>query len=153
MTYRNVKEKAANKARDKKNKQKDKKTKPRTDYADAIDAGPGVYAVNGINVQRGERNELMPTWTQGSFRYHINLQGGDRDHVYHVTRESNPRIQYFFTGTGTSIESVFPNKKERGKSTQRDPFTDEDVTTKLPFNQLPSDVQDFVKNYWSQILG
>ncbi len=150
MAYRNVKEKATAKAKDKK---KQKAPKPKPVYVDKIDDGPGVVDVNGVNVQRGERNELMPTWVQDNHRYHINLQGGDRDDVFHVTREGHPRIQYFFKGTGTSIVSVHPNPRERGKSTQRDPATDEKVSTKRPFDELPSEVQDFIKNNWNDIFG
>jgi hypothetical protein len=151
MTYRQVKEKAKNKARDKKkNKQK---AMPKPVHVDEIADGPGVFTVKGINVQRGEKGELMPTWVQDNQRYHINLRGGDRDDVFHVTRESNPRIQYFFKGSGTSIESVFPNARERGKSTQRDPATDQDVTTKKPFRDLPDEVQNFIMNNWDKIFG
>jgi hypothetical protein len=70
-----------------------------------------------------------------------------------VTRESNPRIQYFFRGSGESIEGVQPNARERGKSTQRDPATDEKVSTKRSFGDLPDDVQTFVKTYWDKIFG
>lgn len=148
--YSQVKEKTKNKARDKRKKQK---AKPKSDFVDEIKAGAGVFAVDGKNVQRGTGGELMPTWVQGNARYHINLQGGDRDDVYHVTREGHPRIHYFFTGTGNDIVGVHPNKTERGKSKQKDPETGDLVPTKRSFDDLPADVQKFVRENWDAIFG
>lgn len=145
--YAQVKANAKNKARNKKNTQpKQRSVVPEFDAADAH-----VVTVNGINVHQGTD---MPTWVQNNARYHINLRDGDKDRVFHVTREGIPKVQYFFEGAGTDIVGVQPTGSERGgRSTKKDSETGEDVHTKRSFNDLPRDVQDFVRNYWDQILG
>lgn len=111
----------------------------------------GVVKVNGINVRQGEG--LMPTWVQEGYQWHINLQGSDRAGVYHVTREGSPMVHYSFKGTGTDIVGVQPSGKERGSRSIKKDGDGEDVHTKRSFSDLPSAVQDFVKKYWSEILG
>lgn len=134
----------------KKTKTKVKKT---VEVMDQIDAGPGVYTVNGINVQRGTRSELMPRWVQENAMWHINLKGGDRDRVFHVSREGIPMVHYYFKGTGTDIEGVRPTAKEMGSSSIKKDADGDDVKTKRSFDDLPADVQGFIRNNWAAILG
>jgi hypothetical protein len=143
--YAQVKEKAK-----KKTKAKVKKT---VVVMDQIEDGDGVFDVNGTNVQRGAHNELMPTWVQDNAKYHINLKGGERDRVFHVSREGIPMVHYYFKGTGTDIEGVQPTAKERGSSPIKKDADGEKVNTKLSFDNLPGDVQKFIRDNWDDILG
>jgi hypothetical protein len=142
--YTQVKQNAKKKVKDK----NIKKVAP----AEEIEDGAGVYDVDGINVKRGERNELMPTWVQGGAQYHINLKDGDGE-SFHVTHEGVPKIQYFFKGSGTDIKGVQPSKGERGKSSKMDYRVGHEVNTKRSFNDLPDDVQNFIRDNWADILG
>lgn len=106
--------------------------------------GPGqddVHLVGQIYVLRPKG--MMPTWEQEGFRWHINLKSGDRDRVYHVTRESRPKVHYFFSGTGEDIVSETANKQEQG-------YQD---GTKESFHDLPPDVQEFIMDNWNGIMG
>ncbi|HEX5407940.1 MAG TPA: hypothetical protein VFX16_37220 [Pseudonocardiaceae bacterium] len=145
--YNQVKEKAKNKSKD----QSKKTTK--VEVVDEIEDGAGVYDVNGTNVQRGTRNEFMPSWVQSNAKWHINMRGGDRDHVYHVSREGIPMVQYYFTGTGADIVGVQPNAVERGNSTIKKDAEGDKVHTKRTFDDLPAEVQNFIRDNWYDILG
>lgn len=136
--YAQVKEKSKKKVAEKVKAKKE---------AEPYTAGdPDVYVVNGINVSRPRG--VMPSWVQAGERWHINLRDSERDNVYHVTREGSPMIHYFFEGTGEDIEGVQPSKSERGaRSVQGE------VHTKRSFDDLPQEVQDFVRGNWTNILG
>ena len=137
--YTQVKEKSKQKVAE--------KVKTKKQEAEPYDASkPDVYVVNGINVFRPRG--MMPTWVQKGERWHINLKDSDRDAVYHVTCEGSPLIHYFFKGTGEEIKGVQPSKGERGaRSVQGE------VHTKRSFDDLPEEVQDFVRGNWTSILG
>ena len=125
-----------------------KEREPAEPFGDDQD---NVVRVGRINVLQVEG--LMPTWVQEGYRWHINLKDSDREGVFHVSREGSPMVHYYFTGTATDIEGVQPNAKERGSHPIKKDADGEDVHTKRPFDDLPSEVQKFVKNYWSEILG
>lgn len=86
-----------------------------------------------------EKKGNYAQWTYDDHDYHINLKLGDR---YHVTRESNPKIHYFFTGFGEDLRSAQPTKAERGKK-----------GTSLPFNALDEDFQAFIRENFLALLG
>jgi hypothetical protein len=137
--YAQVKEKSKKKVAE--------KVKAKKQEAEPYTAGnPDVHVVNGINVFRPRG--VMPSWVQRGERWHINLKDSERDNVYHVTREGSPMIHYFFKGTGEDIEGVQPSKSERGANSVQG-----DVHTKRSFDDLPEEVQDFVRGNWTGILG
>jgi hypothetical protein len=124
-----------------KSKVKQKKGAKKTEAEEEFALGADVYDVSGIHVSRASD---MPTWVQGGVRYHLNVRGGDRDRVYHVTREGSSKTHYFFKGTGMDITAVRPSDSEVGGSLSG---------TKTTFKDLPGDVQDFVRGNWNDILG
>ena len=134
-------------AKEKAKKKVAEKVRAKKQVAEPYNAsGPDVYVVNGINVFRPRG--MMPTWVQKGERWHINLKDSERDNVYHVTCEGSPMIHYFFKGTGEEIKGVQPSKSERGaRSVQGE------VHTKRSFDDLPEEVQDFVRGNWTSILG
>jgi hypothetical protein len=136
-------------AKEKAKKKVAEKVKAKKRAAEPYIAGPkypDVYVVGNVNVFRPRG--MMPTWVQNGETWHINLKDAERENEYHVTCEGSPMIHYFFTGTGRDIKGVQPSKSERGaRSVQGE------VHTKRSFDDLPEEVQDFVRGNWTSILG
>jgi hypothetical protein len=78
------------------------------------------------------------SWDYFGERYHINLSQG----TPHVTLETNPKIHYYFEGTGEDIEPRQANKKD-DKSTSG---------TQEMFSALNPEIQRFIKKHWSLLL-
>jgi len=103
----------------------------------------GVAAVRrpapGTAIQRLPYTDLTRSpgyvqWNEGGSTWHINYTLGDSKsgrEVFHVTKEGNPKIHYFFSKTdkGDYRDEVGTGKKE----------------TRKKFSNLPQDVQATVK--------
>ncbi|MCB1353106.1 MAG: hypothetical protein KDK03_10255 [Rhodobacteraceae bacterium] len=88
----------------------------------------------------------MPTWEQGGQTYHLNLTTA----TFHVTREGNPKIHYFYEGYGEGITDKQPTQGERGsKKKDRDR---KKVKTSTVFSALPQNVQDFIRTHYAELL-
>ncbi|ONI74715.1 hypothetical protein ALI144C_38520 [Actinosynnema sp. ALI-1.44] len=135
--YTDVKEKTKTKARNRKAEQ--------SDVLNEIEDGPDVVTVAGIKVDQGTN---MATWVQDNVKYHLNLTYGE----FHVTVEDGIKVHYFFTGMGMQIKGIRPPPDEQGRSIKWNPKTRANVNTKRMFEDLPGDVQDFIKEHWSEIL-
>ncbi|MEM6685257.1 MAG: hypothetical protein AAF617_05620 [Bacteroidota bacterium] len=106
-----------------------------------------VTIIDGIEVNPSAG---MPTWEQGGHRYHINTS----TETYHITREGNPKIHYFYKGAGEEIQDTQPTKAERGgKSKRKVKGQPGKVKTKTVFSALPKSVQTFIKGNYIAILS
>ena len=90
----------------------------------------------------------MPTWTQDDIKYHINLTTD----TYHVTKETSPKVHYFYEGYGDEIKDKQPTKAERGGKSKKK-VKGEVVVTKTVFSKLPLTVQTFIKGNYREILA
>lgn len=94
----------------------------------------GVNNIVPIVGMMVDKRTKMPTWDQDDARYHINLTTT----TFHVTKEGNPKIQYYFKMKGLEIVDAQPTPEERGGP----------KATKKKFSDLPDDVQAYVRaNY------
>lgn len=85
-----------------------------------------------------KRGTECVSWDFDNVRYHINL----RTATNHVTRESIPKVHYFFKGTGDAITDERPTPGEAGAQAE----------TKKMFSALPPAVQKFVKENYLLLL-
>lgn len=90
----------------------------------------------------------MPTWEQDNVKYHINLSTD----TYHVTKETSPKVHYFYEGYGDEIKDKQPTKAERGGKSKKK-VKGAVVVTKTVFSKLPAAVQTFIKANYREILA
>ncbi|HEX7313768.1 MAG TPA: DUF4157 domain-containing protein [Pyrinomonadaceae bacterium] len=101
--------------------------------------------IAGIEV---ENEGQMPTWEQDGVKYHINLTTD----TYHVTKETSPKVHYFYEGYGEDIKDKQPSKAERGGKSKKK-VKGAVVVTKTVFSKLPAAVQTFIKGNYREILA
>ncbi|MGH3570006.1 MAG: hypothetical protein ACRDRH_29140 [Pseudonocardia sp.] len=106
---------------------------------------PTTVTIDNIEV---DKRGGMPTWDQGSARYHINLHYA----TLHVTEESEVKIQYYFSVNAGQIDDALPEKEERGgrSTVKRNGKT---VHTKQKFSALPGPVQAFIRRNYIDLIS
>jgi hypothetical protein len=108
-----------------------------------INHGDVIQANGNTKVVAGTEVTFTPgyaQWDQDGDSWHINWRLGEAD-VYHVTKESEKKIHYFFTIEAGDVSDATAPKSMKGRK-----------GTSKKFSALPRSVQDFITANVSDLM-